>query len=42
MRERGTHEIELLLSEPEIRAWLEPEQDEHDGDDECAERRDRR
>jgi hypothetical protein len=32
-REEGATVVELLLREPEIRAWLEPEEDD-DGDDE--------
>jgi hypothetical protein len=33
-REEGGTVVELLLREPEIVAWLEPEEDDHSDDDE--------
>lgn len=32
MKARETKGVELLLSEPEIREWLEPEHDDEDTD----------
>jgi hypothetical protein len=37
MTERETLGVELLLNEPEIRAWLAPERVEDDADEESDE-----